>query len=130
MVDLQLPCSFDFNVASTKYFSALKAGEIPLNLMFSGTVFYSREDNRLQVEQIPWDREARFQLPVKVWQEVMDHYYPNTAWLCLRRDVFERLAEFKTNCGMTSWEEALERIIPAAETAQEPEIIVEGGLPS
>ncbi len=43
VVDLQLPCSFDFNVAATKYFHALDAGEIPLCVMFSGTVFYQSE---------------------------------------------------------------------------------------
>ena len=29
VVDLQLPCTFDFNVAATKYFHALDAGDIP-----------------------------------------------------------------------------------------------------
>ena len=44
LVDLQLPCTFDFTVASTKYFHALEAGEIPLCVMFSGTVFYRGEN--------------------------------------------------------------------------------------
>ena len=53
----------------------------------------------LQVAQIPWDRDASYRLPVQVWKEMMDLYYPNTAWLCLRRDVFERLNEFKARTG-------------------------------
>src|SRR5262245_16830055 len=30
LVDLPVPCSFDFNVAATKYFHALEGGEVPL----------------------------------------------------------------------------------------------------
>src|SRR6201985_1046827 len=33
--DLRVPCSFDFNIAATKYFEGLGGGEIPLNMMFS-----------------------------------------------------------------------------------------------
>ena len=39
VVDLPVPCTFDFNVAATKYFHGLGDGEVPLCLMFSGTVF-------------------------------------------------------------------------------------------
>jgi len=129
VVDLTVPCTFDFNVAATKYFAGLEGGDVPLNLMFSGTVFYERKDGVLQVEQIPWDREARFRLPVSVWREMMDLYYPNTAWLCLRRDVFDRLLEYKMRNGIPTWEQALESIIPKS-NATERELIVEGSLPS
>jgi hypothetical protein len=78
-------------VAATKYFQAIGEGDIPLNLMFSGTVFYADTEGKLQAAPIPWDKEARFRLPVRIWREMMDLYYPNTAWLCLRRDVFEEL---------------------------------------
>src|ERR1043165_2796890 len=67
VVELQVPCTFDFNVAAVKYFAGLEDGEIPLNLMFSGTIFYRAEDGALQVEQVPWDGEARYRLPGRVW---------------------------------------------------------------
>ena len=44
--------------------TASRDGEIPLNLLFSGTVFYARPDGTLQVAPIPWDKETRFRLPV------------------------------------------------------------------
>jgi hypothetical protein len=109
-VDLPVPCSFDFNVAAAKYFAGLEDGEVPLNLMFSGTIFYENESG-LQVEQIPWDREAKYRLPVKVWKEMMDIYYPNTAWLCLQRDTFDRLARYKMEFGIPTWEQALEKLL-------------------
>lgn len=126
LVDLQVPCTFDFNVAAAKYFAGLEGGEVPLNLMFSGTIFYDAGEAGLQVEQIPWDREARYRLPVRVWQEMMDIYYPNTAWLCLRRDVFNRLHQYKMQRGIPTWEQTLESILPTVETSEsvKPEIEV------
>ncbi|HKS75216.1 MAG TPA: DUF6084 family protein [Terriglobales bacterium] len=115
VTDVPVPCTFDFNVAATKYFHGLTNGEIPLNFLFSGTVFYCPEEGHLQVSPISWDKEARFRLPVKVWGEMMDAYYPNTAWLCLRRDVFERLYQYKVRCGIPTWEEVVERVLPIRE---------------
>jgi hypothetical protein len=115
IADLQIPCTFDFNVAATKYFHGVADGEIPLNLLFSGTVFYALPDGTLQVTPIPWNKEARFRLPVQVWRKMMDEYYPNSAWLSVHRDVFERLYEFKVRNGIPSWEEALDRLLAQVE---------------
>lgn len=134
VVELPVPCTFDFNVAATKYFAALEDADVPLNLMFSGTIFYEPASAGLQVEQIPWDREAKYRLPVRVWQEMMDLYYPNSAWLCVRRDVFEKLSQYKMDRGIPTWEQALESIIPAPEQtvqrAPEEEMVIEGTVPS
>jgi Family of unknown function (DUF6084) len=119
LVDLQLPCTFDFNVATTKYFHALNSGEIPLCVMFSGTVFYRGPDDALQVAQVPWDREANFRLPVSVWKEMMDMYFPNTAWLCLQRDAFEQLYEYKMRHGLPTWEQAIARALAKEEAKVE-----------
>jgi hypothetical protein len=120
VVDVHLPCSFDFSVASTKYFDGLTEGEIPLCLQFSGTVFYAQADGSLQVVPIPWDKEVRFRLPLATWKEMMDIYYPNTAWLCLRRDVFDRLHRYKIAHGIPTWEEALERMLADVEDPVRP----------
>ena len=115
VVDLPVPCTFDFNVGATKYFHGLTDGDVPLCLMFSGTVFYARENGHMQVSPISWEKEARFRLPVNVWREMMDTYYPNSAWLCLRRDVLERLYEYKVRNGIPTWEQALESMLNAEE---------------
>lgn len=118
VVDLPVPCTFDFNVGATKYFHGLGDGEVPLCMMFSGTVFYSAEGEQMQVSPISWEKEARFSLPLRVWREMMDSYYPNTAWLCLRRDLFERIYDYKVRHGIPTWEQALERIMQADETEE------------
>lgn len=115
VVDLPVPCTFDFNVAATKYFHGLSDGDVPLNFLFSGTIFYADESGALQVSPIPWDKEARFRLPIKSWREMMEIYYPNTAWLCLRRDVFERLYQYKVDRGIATWEQTLERMLAGSE---------------
>ncbi|MGH9397848.1 MAG: DUF6084 family protein [Terriglobia bacterium] len=117
VVDLQVPCTFDFNVAATKYFYGLTEGEAPLCLMFSGTVFYADGEGALQAAPISWEKETRFRLPVKVWKEMMDLYYPKSAWLCLNRDVFDRLYQYKVRRGIPTWEEALENVLSASEQA-------------
>jgi hypothetical protein len=118
-VELQVPCTFDFNVAATKYFHGIEKGEIPLCFLFSGSVFYDGGDGIAQVAPISWSKEARFRLPVETWRDMMETYYPNSAWLCLRRDIFERLYQYKVRNGIPTWEAALDRIVPACgETAK------------
>ena len=116
VADVPVACTFDFNVAATKYFHGLTDGDVPICLQFSGTVFYAAPEGGLQVTPISWDKEARFRLPVKVWREMMESYYPNSAWLCLHKDAFERLYQYKVKHGIPSWEEVLESIIPVEET--------------
>ena len=113
VADLPVPCSFDFNVAATKYFHGVTSGDLPLCFQFSGTVFYQGADDAMQVAPISWDKEAKFRLPVKAWKDLMEMYYPNSAWLSLHRDTFEKLYQFKVREGITTWEEALERALSA-----------------
>ncbi len=112
-IDLPVPCTFDFNVAGTKYFQALEEGEVPLLLLFSGTIFHAGAGGPLQVMRISWEKEATYRLPVRVWREMMDLHYPNTAWLCLRRDVFDRLYQHKVRHGLPTWEQAVQSLLPA-----------------
>ncbi len=122
VVDMQVPCSFDFNVAVTKYFAGLTDGDIPLVFLFSGTVFYAPPDSPLQVAPISWEQEARYKLPLKIWREMMDSYYPNTMWINLHKDVFERLYRYKMDHGIPTWEQALERILARIRAEDEVEV--------
>jgi hypothetical protein len=115
VVELQVPCTFDFNIASTKYFHGVESGEVPLCFLFSGTVFYDGGGGWPQVAPISWSKETRFRMPVETWRDMMETYYPNSAWLCLRRDVFERLHQYKIRNAIPTWEAALERILSACE---------------
>lgn len=115
LFDLPVPCTFDFNVAAAKYFYGLEAGEVPVLLLFSGSIFYHGESDALQVSRISWNKEAGFALPVRVWKEMMEYYYPNGAWLCLGKDVFDRLYEYKMQGSFPTWERALQSLLDSRE---------------
>jgi hypothetical protein len=110
MVDMTVPCTYDFDVLSARYFHAMEDEQVPLEFLFSGTMFYAGETG-LQVEQIPWEKEARFQMPVRVWKTMMEQYFPNSAWLRLRSDVFDRLYRYRSRKALLTWEAALEDLL-------------------
>lgn len=111
VVELPVPCSFDFNVAATKYFFGLEGGEVPLAFLFSGTVFYRDAGRFLQMDLISWSKETSYRLPVRIWQELMDFYYPNTAWLRIDREVFDAIYRYKRENGFTGWDETLHALL-------------------
>lgn len=113
--ELALPCTLDFNVASTKYFYGLQSGDIQASILFSGTVFYAGPDGVLQVAQIPWDREARFRLSAATWHAAVEMHYPNAIWMRLPRELFDRLSHYKTAHSLPMWEEAIEQLLDRAE---------------
>jgi hypothetical protein len=115
VADMPVPCTYDLEVVAAKYFYALEDGEVPLEFLFSGTVFYAEADGRLQVERISWEKEAEFRLPVRLWKEMMEHYFPNSAWIRLRRDAFDLLYDYKVRKGLPTWEAAVEALLRASE---------------
>jgi hypothetical protein len=121
VVQVPVPCTFDLNVITAKYFHALESEGVPLLLLFSGTIFYSDGEGRLQIGRVSWNKEASYVLPVAVWKSMIDTYYPGVAWLCLRRDVVDRLAAYKSRRGFATWEQALESVLAHLdETSEEP----------
>ena len=114
IVDLPVPCSYDFEVVSTKYFNALEDGEIPLNFLFSGTIFYEGETGNLQIEQISWSKEANYRLPVALWKDAIASAFPNTAWIRLQKDVFDQLYQYKIAKGLIAWEDVVTRLLRAS----------------
>jgi hypothetical protein len=114
VVELPVPCTYDFEVVSAKYFHSLEDGEIPLEFLFSGTIFYAGSVG-LQAAQISWEKEAHYRLPVSVWHSLMEVYFPQSAWLRLRKEAFDRLYRYKTRAGLATWEDAIERLVRASE---------------
>jgi hypothetical protein len=110
-VELPITCTYDLEVAASRYFDALEDGEVPLEFLFSGTVFYAGADGRLQVGRIGWDKDCSYRLPVSAWREMIDRYFPDSAWLRLRRAEFDRLAAYKAEHKLLSWEQVVERLL-------------------
>jgi hypothetical protein len=115
VVDMPVPGTYDLEVVASKYFYALEDGEVPLEFLFSGTVFYAGEGGQLQIARISWEKEAEFRLPVRLWKEMMERYFPNTAWIRLRKDAFDQLYNYKVSRGFPTWEAAVEALLSASE---------------
>ena len=113
--EIQLPVtfSFDLEVGSGRYFASLEAGEIPLLLLFSGTIF-SVVDGKLQVQQVPWSKEATYRLPVSVWQEAVDVHFPNSGWITMSRHTLEELQRFKTRRALPTWDATVSALLAEA----------------
>jgi hypothetical protein len=110
-VSVALPCSYDFDVAAAKYLDAVRDGDIPLELLFSGTVFAPAPDGRLQVTRIASDCEASFPLAAALWREAMARAFGDAPWLRLRRDVFDRLYAYRARHALGTWEATVEALL-------------------
>ena len=111
--DLVLPLSYDVDVAAHKYLTALEDGEVPLLLLFSGTVFTGAPGS-LSVQPVPWHKEASLGLPVAVWREAMDAHFPGKAWMRVSRHTYDGLAAYRGRHGLLGWDDVLERLLREA----------------
>jgi hypothetical protein len=112
-VDLPVPVTYDFDVATAKYFHGLEDGEIPFVILFSGTSMLD-QGGSLSIEQIPWHKETAYRLPVRVWREAMDMHFPNSAWLRIRRDTLDSLQRFKSRLTLPTWDDTIEALLRQA----------------
>ncbi len=114
-VELHVPCTYDLEVAASRYLDALDGGDVPLELMFSGTVFYATAAGLLQTVRIPWSHEAGYRMPVALWRETMAAHFPDSAWLRIDKEHYDRLAAFRSRNALPTWEAALDALLPGDE---------------
>jgi hypothetical protein len=115
VVDVQVPCTYDLEVTAARYFAALDDGEVPLELLLSGTVFFSSASGALQVTRISWDHELDFRMPVAVWRRAIERHFPNSAWLRVSRERFEALWAYKSRRALSSWDATLDALLKGAD---------------
>jgi hypothetical protein len=106
VVDLPVATSYDLEVAAGKYLHALDGGELPLLFLFSGTIF-ARSGSGLGIEPVPWDRESAFRLPVALWRQLMDAYFPQSGWLRLRRETLDALLAIKAARALPTFDDVV-----------------------
>jgi hypothetical protein len=112
--DVPIACTYDFEVAGAKYLHALEGGEIPLILLFSGTVFKCNDRGGFEALPVPWNLDAAYRLPVSVWRSVMDLYFPNSGWLRVSRQTLDRLQRYKAAQAVPTWDQAFEGLLKQA----------------
>jgi Family of unknown function (DUF6084) len=110
---VQLPCTYDLEVAATKYFYALEDGEVPLTFHFNGQVFYRGSGGALQVTPVPWSRSASFRMPVATWRAMMEEHYPGGGWVRLQKDTLEALNAYRASQGLPTFDTCIRELLDA-----------------
>ncbi|MGW2616059.1 DUF6084 family protein [Streptomyces sp. NPDC001500] len=116
--DLVVPCTYDMDIAATRYLAALTGGEVPLLMLFSGTAFTGAGGFR--VEPVPWDREAVFRMPVETWREMVEQHFPGCGWIRLPRDTMDALLAYRSRRALPSWEATLKALLDDGAAAEAP----------
>jgi hypothetical protein len=111
VVDLPVVCTYDLDVIASRYFGGVGSGGVPLEFLFSGTVFYSGPNGMLQTARISWEKEAAYSLPVAVWRETMDRHFPGTAWLRVSNETYDKLTTERARRGDADFEDTLSALL-------------------
>lgn len=115
VVELLLPCTYDMQVAHGGYLGGVRGGTVPLELLFSGTVFHAAAGGGLQVTQLSWEQEAAYELPVALWQETMDRHFPGARWLRLDAERLDRLTAYRHRRALPTWEATVDALLEEAQ---------------
>jgi hypothetical protein len=113
--EIPIHCTYDHEVAATKYFAGVEDGDYPLRLHLSGTVYYEGDDGRMQMLRLPWDRSTRFGLPVETWRRTIEAHYPRGGWVHLSDETLAALASHRARTGTATSEAAIRALLEAAE---------------
>jgi hypothetical protein len=110
-VAIPVSCHYDLELAAAKYLHSLPDGEAPLAMHFNGMIYYRDERGGLQMVLVPWTKSIDFRMPVSVWRETIEHYYPNTAWVAVREQTFEKLQQAKRELGKPTIDDCLTALL-------------------
>ncbi|MBV9465194.1 MAG: hypothetical protein JO206_00145 [Solirubrobacterales bacterium] len=113
-VSIPVSCHYDLELAASKYLAALEDGEAPMAMHFNGTIYYRDERGGLQIVLVPWNTSIDFKLPVAVWRETIEHYYPATTWITVGASTYEALQRAKLDRGLATLDATVQALIEQA----------------
>jgi hypothetical protein len=116
-VAVPIACSYDLELAAAKYLNALPGGEVPMALHFNGIVYYENEQGGLQMVLVPWSSSIDFRMPIAVWRETIEHYYPNTGWVALRSRTLDALERERVRRGLPTYDAVVDLLLGGAADA-------------
>lgn len=114
-IRVPLPCTYDFDVVASKYLVALEGGEIPVDVLFSGTVFFCGDDGGLQTAMIPWDSELSLAISLATWRRAVEAFSPESAWIRMRRETRDRLQAYRSRRAFADWDHVFDELLRKAE---------------
>lgn len=101
---LEVPCTADLEVVASRYIAALPDGEVPLTLHFTGRVMYQGPQRQVQVLHLPWHTQAKYQMPVAVFHDMIRHHHGNSGFLQLHDDTLAELKTYKRVRGLPNFD--------------------------
>ena len=110
--ELQVPCSTDLELATTRYFDAVPDGHAPLAFHFSGSIIYADGPDRMQVARVPWHVMAQYRLPVEVWRAAAG----DGGLVRLSGETFAGLRDYAAGQGLLSSDAAVSDLLESART--------------
>ena len=113
-VGVPVACSYDLELAAVKYLYSLPDGAAPLALHFNGTVYYRDDAGALQMVLVPWNKSIDFRMPVSVWRETIEHYYPGTGWAALGAGTLAALQQAKLARGLATLDATIAALLEEA----------------
>ena len=108
---IEVLCNYDVELAAAKYFHSVTEGEIPLAFHFNGSIYYSGDEGRLQVVQVPWDTTAAFRMRASTWREMIEAYYPFRGWVPVHTDTLDALQRLKARLGAPTFDAAISELL-------------------
>jgi hypothetical protein len=107
---LEVPCTFDLEVAAAKYFYAIADGQVPLSFHFNGNVFY-RSAGQLQVAPVSWSSSAQYRMPIETWKAMIAEHYPGGGWIRVSNETLAALQRRRADQGLASFDACLQGLL-------------------
>jgi Family of unknown function (DUF6084) len=111
---IEVPCTYDLEVAAAKYFYAVRDGEIPLSFHFNGNIFYYGSGDRLQVLPVSWSNTAQYKLPVSTWRAMIAEHYPGGGWIRIGDPTLAALNDRRGARGLPSFDACITELLELA----------------
>ena len=71
----------------------------------------SRLRGRVQVVSVPWSCTTTWRMPIATWRDLMRRHFPGRSWVALQEDTVERLARYRRDHGLHSFDACVERML-------------------
>ena len=109
---LEVPCTYDLEVAAAKYFYALSDGQVPLTFHFNGNVFYHpAPGGAVQVVPVSWSTSARYRMELDTWRAMIAEHYPGGGWIRVADDTLRALHDRRAVRGLATLDACVAQLL-------------------
>jgi hypothetical protein len=113
---MEVPCTYDLEVAAAKYFYAVRDGLVPLSFHFNGNVFYRGDGptHPLMVVPVAWSSTAQYSMPVATWRAMIAEHYPGGGWIRIDDETLAALNDRRAARGLGSFDDCVRELLEQA----------------